>query len=69
MELKYKNCPPEAGEETKRKLFDKALDEAMEQIRSKRYSAKYKGSGKTVYETAFAFLGKGDIEMRVRTLS
>ena len=69
MEFKYKKCPPNASPEEKRVLFGKALDEAMDQITSRNYSAKYKGSGKTVYHAAFAFLGRGDIEMRVKAES
>ena len=65
IELKYEKCPPEASMDTKRKLFEKTLNEAMEQINSKGYGAKYQGSGKAVYQAAFAFLGRGDIEMRV----
>jgi len=66
MEFKYKRCPKNASAEKKRKLFEDALDEAMAQISDRGYSAKYKGSGKAVYEAAFAFLGRGEIEMRQR---
>ena len=65
MELKYKDCPPDADGEGKRALFKKALDEAMEQISDRGYSAKYKGSGKAIYQVALALLGRGEIEMRV----
>jgi hypothetical protein len=64
MELKYANCEPDASLDTKRALFDKTLDEAMAQIRDKGYSDKYKGSGKTIHEVGFAFLGRDQIEMR-----
>ena len=66
MEFKYKKCPPGASPEEKRLLSDKALDEAMGQINARGYSEKYKGSGKTVYQAAFAFLGRGDIELRMQ---
>ena len=65
MEMKYSNCPPDASEDKKRNLFDKALDEAMAQMRDRGYADKYKGSGKSIYQAAFAFLGRGEIEMRV----
>jgi Holliday junction resolvasome RuvABC endonuclease subunit len=65
MEFKYVRCQPDASGEDKRKLFDKALDGAMEQIRDKGYAAKYIGCGKAIYKAAFAFLGRDEIEMRV----
>ena len=65
MEFKYVKCPPGASAADKQKLSSEALDEAMRQIGDRGYGAKYKGSGKTVYQAAFAFLGRGDIEMRV----
>jgi hypothetical protein len=64
LEFKYRQCPPDAGEGDKRKLFGEALDEAMAQIKDRGYAAKYLGSGKAVYQAAFAFLGRGEIEMR-----
>ena len=64
MEFKYVKCPPDASNETKLKLSDKALDEAMAQINDRGYSAKYIGCGKTIYQAAFAFLGRDNIEMR-----
>ena len=63
MEFKYKHCPPDASAEKKRKLFEEALREAMEQIRDRDYAAKFQGGGKVVYKAAFAFLGGGDIEL------
>ena len=65
MEFKYKHCEEGADEEVKRKLFDKALDEAMEQIKDRGYHRKHVGSGKDVILATFAFLGRDDIEMRV----
>ena len=65
MELKYESCGPDAPPEAKRKLFDKALEEGIKQIRSKGYASKYEGSGKTITLAAFAFLGRDEIEMRV----
>jgi len=65
MEMKYCHCPTGASDDKKRELFDAALDEAMEQIRDRGYADKYRGSGKTIYRVAFAFLGRSDIEMRV----
>ena len=68
MEFKHENCPPEAGDEEKQKLYNKTLGEAMEQIREKGYSKKYAVSGKAIYEAAFAFIGRGGIEMAHRVL-
>jgi len=65
VEFKYVGCPEGAGEDEKRELSGKALDEGMKQIEEKGYAKKYDGSGKTVYRAAFAFLGRSDIEMRV----
>jgi len=64
MEFKYKNCPPKASEIDKQALFAAALTEAMDQLNDRGYSAKYLGSGKTIYKVAFAFLGRDDIEMK-----
>ena len=63
IEMKYKDCPPDASKEEKQRLFDEALAEGMAQISDKGYAKKYEGSGKTVYSAAFAFLGRDDIEM------
>ena len=63
IEFKYKNCPPGASEEKKQKLFAKALGEGMDQIKDRGYYKKYIGSGKTIYQAAFAFLGRDEIEM------
>ena len=68
MEFKYKACPPGASPESKEALFMAALDEAMGQLSSRGYAAKYAGSGKAVYQAAFAFLGRDDIAMRVSPL-
>jgi len=65
MEFKYVNCPTGASVEEKKNLFNTALDNAMEQINDRGYGDKYKGSGKTIYKAAFAFLGRDEIEMRV----
>ena len=65
MEFKYERCPPDASDEHKRKLFEAALIDGMEQINGRGYHKKYEGSGKAVYRAAFAFLGRDDIEMRV----
>ena len=62
-EFKYQNCPPDANESKKRELFEKALKQGMKQITDRGYAVKYKGSGKTIYLAAFAFLGRGDVEM------
>jgi len=64
MEFKYKKCPLNANEEEKGKLLSTALDEAMAQINERGYSAKYKGGGKAIYQAAFAFLGRDEIEFR-----
>ena len=65
MEFKYEKCPQDAGDETKRKLFEAALKDGMEQINARGYHKKYAASGKAVYRVAFVFLGRDDIEMRV----
>ena len=67
MEFKYKRCPPDASPEEKQKLFETALTDGMNQIKDRGYHKKYIGSGKTVYQVAFAFLGRDDIEMRIIT--
>ena len=67
MEFKYKKSSPDASDEDRRKLFEEALDEAMKQIKDREYAAKYQGSGKTIYQAAFAFLGRGDIELKVES--
>jgi hypothetical protein len=64
MEFKYVKCAPGAGAEEKAKLTEKALDDGMAQLRSKGYHEKYIGSGKPIYQAAFAFLGRDEIEMR-----
>ncbi|MCL2060630.1 MAG: ATP-binding protein [Oscillospiraceae bacterium] len=68
IEFKYADCPRDAGAEEKAKLFKLSLDEAMAQISNKKYSAKYIGTGKPVHHVAFAFLGRGDIELRAELL-
>jgi len=65
MEFKYEDCPIDASDNTKKELFEKALDEAMGQIETKGYYKKYLGKGKTIYKVALAFLGRDNIEMRV----
>jgi hypothetical protein len=63
IEFKYKGCAPDADEEEKKKLFEKALDEGLAQIKDRGYADKYAGSGKTIYQAVFAFLGRDDIKM------
>ena len=64
-EFKYVDCEPDASDEVKHHLFETALREGIEQIKERGYCNKYLGSGKTVYQAAFAFLGRDDIDMRV----
>ena len=64
-EFKYCKQPHDDGPVDKQALFEATLDEAMAQINAKGYAAKYLGSGKTIYQAAFAFLGRDAIEMRV----
>ena len=64
IEFKYCKCPSDASDEIKRDLFETTLNEAVRQITIKGYADKYLGSGKTVFRAVFAFLGRGDIEMR-----
>jgi hypothetical protein len=63
IEFKYKDCAPNASDEDKKKLCAKALEEGMEQLKNRGYADKYAGSGKTIYQAAFAFLGRDEIEM------
>ena len=65
LEFKYKDCAFDAEPEAKQKLFAEALEEAAAQIKGRGYADKYKNSGKAVYQAAFAFLGRDDIEMKV----
>ena len=44
MEFKYKHCDPNASAEEKRKLFDTALEDGMNQIHKKGYYKKYLAS-------------------------
>jgi len=66
MEFKYTECPKGAKKERKQNLFNAALKEGMDQIEEKGYADRYRGSGKTVQKVAFAFLGRDEIEMRVK---
>jgi len=63
MEFKYVDCPPDVTPEDKRELVNKALGGGMDQINKKDYAGKFKGSGKSIFKAAFAFLGRDDIEM------
>ena len=62
-EFKYVAYPQDADEGKKIALYEKALKQGMKQISDRGYAEKYRGSGKTVYIAAFAFLGRGDVEM------
>ena len=68
LEFKYSDCEPDVSAEEKQKLFAAALKKGMEQIKAKGYSRRYAGSGKTIYQAAYAFLGRDDIEMLVERL-
>ncbi|MCL1816815.1 MAG: ATP-binding protein, partial [Clostridiales bacterium] len=63
MEFKYVDCEQSAAGEVKKELFAKALREGLEQIKERGYYKKYLGSGKEIYQVAFAFLGPDEIEM------
>ena len=65
MDFKYEKCPPDASDDTKKKLFDTALEKAINQIKDRGYADKYIGSGKAIYKAAFVFLGRDEIELRV----
>ena len=65
MEFKYVKCPEDANDAEKQNLFDAALSGAMNQINEKGYADRYRGSGKTIYKAAFAFLGRDDIEIKI----
>ena len=62
-EFKYVNCPPDADESTRKEISDKALKLGMKQISDKGYTGKYIGSGKIIYQAAFAFLGRDNVNM------
>ena len=64
IEFKYKDCTPDVSAEEKRRLFDEALDEGINQIYNKGYQKKYIGSDKTIILVVFAILGRDNIEMR-----
>ena len=66
MEFKYVKCQPEEKPEIKQKLFEEALNSAIDQINAMGYGNKYSGSGKTIYQAAFAFLGRDEIELRIK---
>jgi hypothetical protein len=65
VEFKYKDCPPDATPEEKAEMFRKSLAEGIAQMKDKGYSKKYSTCGKKIYQAAFAFLGKDDVEMKV----
>ena len=62
-EFKYVACSPDANENEKRKLTDKALKQGMMQIADRGYADKFAGRGKTIYQAVFAFLGRDNVEM------
>ena len=68
-EFKYEHCPPDASSDEKRELFDKTLNNGMKQLIDRGYAKKFESSGKQIYQAAFAFLGRDDIEMIDRLLS
>jgi len=68
MEFKYEGCNPDTAPEEKQKLFEKALNDGLEQIKDRGYADKYAGSGKTVHLATFAFLGRDEIKMRSEVL-
>jgi hypothetical protein len=63
MEFKYESCPADATPDVKQGIFDAALEKAMRQIEDRGYYKKYTGSGKAIYQAAFAFLGRDNIAM------
>ena len=65
MEFKYSACAPDTPQDIKQKLFEEALEDGLLQIRDRGYGNKYAGKGKAVYQVAFAFLGRDDIEMKI----
>ena len=65
MEFKYEYLALDASNEDRQMLFTKALAEGVKQIKEKGYAGKYAGSGKTLYQVAFAFLGRDNIEMEI----
>ena len=68
IEFKYEHCEKDAAPEERQLLSEKALTAGMKQIRDRDYADKYAGSGKTVYQAAFAFLGRDDVEMCMEIL-
>ena len=63
IEFKYEGCPSDAEPEIKKRLFEEALEKGMKQIEDRGYYKKYTVSGKKIYQAAFAFLGRDEIEM------
>jgi len=63
MEFKYVSCPPDTSPESKRNLFDKALEDGVKQIDGKGYAKKYEGGGIAITRAVFAFIGRDEIEM------
>ena len=69
MEFKYKECASDLDDAEKQEIFNNTLKEAMDQIKDRGYHVKYINSDKAVYLTAFAFLGRDDIEMEVSLIN
>ena len=67
-EFKFCKCPSDSNDVEKKKVADKALELGMKQLSERGYADKYKGSGKTVYLAAFAFLGRDSVEMLYETI-
>ena len=61
IEFKYKKS---TDSDVKEKLIMKTLVDGMAQIKNRGYHEKYIGSGKTIYQATFAFLGRDEIYMK-----
>jgi hypothetical protein len=64
VEMKYRKCPQEAGDEEKQTLLAEAAAAAFAQIDSRGYAERYAGSGKTIIRVAVAVTGRADVAVR-----
>jgi hypothetical protein len=58
---KFEKEPDETNEEVRKKLLDKALGRAKEQIANRRYDAEYEDKCKAVKRLAVGFVGNSDV--------
>ena len=61
--VSFEDTPPDAAEDIRKDITDKALELGMKQIDDRGYAEQYIGSGKTIYKAAFVFFGRDNVEM------